>query len=300
MPPAPTPGHTDPLNVTLAALSDAAKRAGGAWAKVVTRAPGLALKAVKRPDKAIGGAVVLGASAARTTAVHRAPLSPVMTGRGTAYTISTLDLPFPELRAAGKDRGGSVNDAFLAGVAGAARIYHERHGQPVATLRFNMPISLRRPGEAANNAVTIARFELPVDIKNPDERVEAMRAVSVRARKEPALYFADVLAEASRLLPVQVVAEVAKSSDITTSNVPGPPVPLWVAGAATERVYPLVPTIGAAVNITLLSYAKQVAAMCVATDDAAVPDSDVFLECLVEGFAEIGVHAAENATDPLA
>ena len=73
-----------------------------------------------------------------------------------------------------------------------------------------------------------------------------------RWRKEPALAMADQLAELSRLIPPELISAVAQASDLTASNVPGVPVPVWLAGARVSRMYPLVATIGAAVNVTML------------------------------------------------
>jgi hypothetical protein len=66
-----------------------------------------------------------------------------------------------------------------------------------------------------------------------------------------------------------------------------------------ERLYPLVPTVGAAVNITLLSYSATWASIGVSMDDAAVPDPDVLVQCLAEGFAEVCVPVADGAYDPV-
>jgi len=90
------------------------------------------------------------------------------------------------------------------------------------------------------------------------------------------------------------------SSDVTASNVPGIPVPVYLGGARLSRVYALVPTLGAAANITMLSYATQWCSLGIDTNDAAVPDPDVFLRCIAEGFAEVGAAPGVNATDPVA
>jgi hypothetical protein len=50
--------------------------------------------------------------------------------------------------------------------------------------------------------------------------------------------------------------------------------------------YPFAPTLGSAANITLMSYC----ATChigINTDADAVPDPDLFLDCLREGFEEV-------------
>jgi diacylglycerol O-acyltransferase / wax synthase len=50
--------------------------------------------------------------------------------------------------------------------------------------------------------------------------------------------------------------------------------------------YAFGPTIGSSVNVTLLSY-RDTCCIGVTIDTAAVPDPDVLLTCLDEGFAEV-------------
>ena len=45
-----------------------------------------------------------------------------------------LEVPLAQLKRAGKAVGASVNDAYLASVAGALRRYHEALGMPVEPL----------------------------------------------------------------------------------------------------------------------------------------------------------------------
>jgi hypothetical protein len=56
---------------------------------------------------------------------------------------------------------------------------------------------------------------------------------------------------------------------------------------------------GAAANITMLSYAAQTCALGVSMDDLAIRDPDAFMECLAEGFAEIGAVPEPHPFDPL-
>ena len=119
-------------------------------------------------------------------------------------------------------------------------------------------------------------------------------------RAEPALKLADNLAEFSRFLPPELLSAAAQTSDLTASNVPGVPVPVWLAGAQVERMYPLVATIGAAINITMLTY-NGVASVGVSTDDAAVDDRDELVRSLRHGFREVigspSGHRRQSADD---
>jgi WS/DGAT/MGAT family acyltransferase len=301
LPPAPPSGRTDALTATIAAVGSAAKRAGGLGVQAVRDLPQSAAAVVRHPRRTTSEAFRMAASAVRLMRPHRGPLSPLMTERGTTYTSMTLDVSFEAVRAASRSHGGTLNDAFLAAVTGGLRRYHEHHGAAVGSLRVNVPVSLRAEGQGATvNAVSIARVELDAGEADVAARfADANRAVS-EAREEPMLPLADLAADASRLLPVSLIAEVAKSSDVTASNVPGLPSPVWVGGASLLRLYPIVPTMGAAANITMLSYARAHCSIGISTDDAAVPDPDVFVQCLAEGFTEIGAPPVASPFDPLA
>ena len=73
--------------------------------------------------------------------------------------------------------------------------------------------------------------------------------------------------------------------------------PVWIAGAKVLAMYPLTATVGAATNITLLSY-NGIAGIGISMDDAAIPDQDLFVECLGAGFAEV-IGAPVEPSDPI-
>jgi hypothetical protein len=77
-----------------------------------------------------------------------------------------------------------------------------------------------------------------------------------------------------------------KGVDFVTSNVPGPPVPVYLAGARIDAQYAFGPMTGAATNITVLSHCETLH-VGVNTDPAAIPDPDAFVACLRDSFEEI-------------
>jgi hypothetical protein len=81
-----------------------------------------------------------------------------------------------------------------------------------------------------------------------------------------------------------MLAAAARTSDLTASNVPGPPIPLYLAGVRMIAAYPLVATIGAAVNVTMVTYDGTIF-IGVSADDRAVPDLPVLIDDLRQGFA---------------
>ena len=77
-----------------------------------------------------------------------------------------------------------------------------------------------------------------------------------------------------------------KGIDFVTSNVPGPPVPVYLVGARLERQIAFGPMTGAATNITLLSYIDELN-IGINTDPKAVSEPDLFVQCLRDSFDEI-------------
>jgi diacylglycerol O-acyltransferase len=299
MPPAPTAAPLDGAGFLGTAVVDASSFLMRSVRDVTDSALPIAGRALRDPVGAVEDVMGVLRSITRFLAMPTSPMSPVMRGRSINYHFITLDVPMSELKAASKPHGVSLNDAFMAGVTGGLRIYHERRGEPVSMLRCNMPISLRNPDRPAQNAVTIARFEVPVDILDPVERMQAIRDIVATWRQEPALHLVDPLAEVGyRLMPSEVFTSTAQTSDFTASNVPGVPIPVWIAGAKVRAMYPLTATVGAATNITLLSYAGN-AGIGISMDDAAIPDRDLFVECIGAGFAEVVGHPV-HASDPVA
>jgi diacylglycerol O-acyltransferase len=298
----PEPEEVSTTQVSVADISDNVRRGVAAAERVATIMTDLARGTVSDPVGTWSQALGTLGSVGRFAMVPDGPLSPVMNKRCTTYSFRAFDLPFSNLRDAAKMRGRSVNDAFMASVGLGLDLYHARHVSVADELRFNVPISLRgdpgdRSGNAAN-AVTIARFELPIAGLTVDERMESAHDLVEQWRSEPALRMADPLAEVSWLVPVPVLAQAARASDVTTSNVPGPPIPLYLAGVRAVGMYPLVATIGAAVNVSMVTYDGS-AFIGVSADDRAVTDIDDLLADLRTGFAEV-TEAKVGGTDPLA
>ena len=214
-------------------------------------------------------------------------LSPTLGERTLARRLDVLEMPFEQLHAAGHRAGGSVNDAFLAAVTGGLRRYHELHGAAVDELHVTLPISLREADDdIGSNRIGLVRFPLPVGVADPAERIRAIRPIVRRWRDEPALGHIQGIAAAMNLMPRSYLQGIFKRVEFVASDVPGMPEPVYAAGARVLGYYPFGPTIGAALNATLMSYAGT---CCVGftIDTTAVPDSDELVRCLHEGFDEV-------------
>jgi diacylglycerol O-acyltransferase len=131
---------------------------------------------------------------------------------------------------------------------------------------------------------------LPLSDSPAAERVSEVKALLRAVRAEPALpHVNDISGVISRLGPgasVTVLGAMLKGVDITTSNVPGPPFPVFMAGAKVEEFYAFGPLAGAAINITLFSY-DGVVHLGVNSDRSAVTDSEQFTRCLRDAIDDV-------------
>ena len=220
------------------------------------------------------------------------PLSPILRGRSLSARFDPLQVPLAALRAAGKKADGTLNDAFVAAVCGGLRLYHEAHDAPVEELRMTMPVNIRDGEDAdkAGNQFAPARFPVPIALPDPVQRMRTIGALVRRERAEPVLGFLEGVAGVLNRLPtslsVALFGGMLKGIDFVTSNVPGPRREVFSAGAKMDEVYGFGPLSGAAINVTLFSYAGT-CFVAINSDPAAVPDPDCLRECLAAGFAEV-------------
>ena len=287
MPPVPPHEPGDLLTLVTGTVGSMA----GRTAHVARLGAGAAIPAwiryARDPVGYVRDAVGMARSVYRTAAPNRSTLSPVMRDRATTRHLAMLEVSLDALKKSAKTVGGTVNDAYLAAIAGGLRTYHERHGASVDSLRALMPINLRA-GKDANwgNRITLQRLIVPVGETDPAARMRALHRVAGAAREEPSLSVTETIAGALNMLPVGYVGGILKHVDFVASNVPGAPMPVYLAGSKVTGMFAFGPTIGASVNTTLMSY-DGTCDIGINIDTAAVPDPDVLLGCLRESLAEI-------------
>ncbi|GAB88794.1 wax ester/triacylglycerol synthase domain-containing protein [Gordonia rhizosphera] len=247
----------------------------------------LGARFVVRPIRAVRDVARTAVSVFRIVEPITKTASPVMTERSTRRHFATLDVPVDSLAAAGNLGGGTLNDAFLAGIVLGMREYHRRHDAQIDHLRVTMPMNLRSDDESyGGNRITLVRFVIPCDLADPKELVGRIHEIVAKWRLEPAVPMADPIAGGLNVLPSAAVGAMLEHVDFLASDVPGSPVPLYMAGAKITKQYGFGPTIGAAFNVTLMSYVGD-CCMGIDVDDAAVPDLDTLVESLAVGFGEV-------------
>ncbi len=276
----PLSDYLDALRYDLGLVRQAVGGAAGAAPKVL-------FNAIRHPLQSVTDAGELAASVYRTMRPVTETGSPLMKERTLVRQLSVHEVPLTTLKEAAHRSGGALNDAFVAGIAGGLRRYHERHGVAVGDLHLTMPISVRTEDDhEGGNHITLARFDVPVGLADPAERISETRERTTKVRNEKSTPYIQIIAGAMNLMPRWYIGSVLRKVDFLASDVPGVPVPVYLAGAKVRVQYAFGPTIGSAVNVTLLTYCDT-CALGVDVDTGAIPDYDVFHDCLVEGFDEV-------------
>ncbi|MDX1890756.1 wax ester/triacylglycerol synthase domain-containing protein [Mycolicibacterium sp. 050158] len=258
-----------------------------AVAGAITDGPKMLARSLLHPVSAIEAATATTASVYRTVRPINRPGSPLMRKRSLVRRLGVHAVPLPALREAAHRCDAALNDAFLAGLAGGLRRYHELHGVSVGDLHLTMPISLRAEDDAmGGNRITLMRFDVPVGVADPAQRIRAIREQTGRVRHERSLPYTEWIAAVLNLVPRWYIGSILRHVDFLASDVPGVPVPVFLGGARVLMQYAFGPTIGAAVNVTLLTYVDT-CALGIDVDTGAIPDYDVFYDSLVAGFDEV-------------
>jgi WS/DGAT/MGAT family acyltransferase len=237
--------------------------------------------------------------------VSLAPRTPFNAAITPRRVFATASLPFAECRAMAKAVGGSFNDIVLWICSTALRSYLTGHGGvPRKTLVAAMPVSLREENnKELNNQASMSLVELGTQYAHPVKRMSAIMASTAKV-KDALVSLKSVLpTDYPGLLAPWIVGGVAKAAfktysatglaeklpmmaNLAISNVPGPQVPLYMAGARMLTFHPLsIVTHGLALNITIQTYAGSVDFGLIA-DARAVPDVQRLADAIGAAFDE--------------
>jgi WS/DGAT/MGAT family acyltransferase len=279
------------LSLVVETMAEQALEAAHLMNRTATVMPGVLDNVLRHPMRVAKAVTGTAQSVVKLVRPAKEPLSPVMRDRGMSRRLAAIDLSLDDLKAAGHAAGGTMNDAFLAAVAGGMRRYHEAHGASAPMLRVTMPINLRTSGDAiGNNRFTPVRFALPIDVADPMKRMRRLGELARSWRKEPGLKFTDVVAGALNAMPpavtTAVLGSMLKAIDFVATNVPGLDRPAHLAGATVEQQFAFAPPSGAAFSAALLSYIDR-CTLGLVIDAAAVSDPEVLVACMAEGFEEV-------------
>lgn len=207
----------------------------------------------------------------------------------------TLDLN--AVKAVKNRLGGTVNDVVLATISAALRAYLEAHGVDPdgMELKALVPVNLRTTQEhlKLGNRVSSVVAPLPVGIFDPLERLRQVRAAMRQLKRAGESEQMSRVLDLMALLPPAVQRPLGwlqvQSAPVNTicTNVPGPPVSLYVQGKRLETLVPIVPLAqGVGLAFAILSYADTIT-IGLTLDPALVHDGDAICDLLQAGFDEL-------------
>ena len=222
--------------------------------------------------------------------------------------LAWTEFSFAEARAVRNVLGGTVNDVVLTVLSEAVARYTKFHGQTIKgkIVRFMVPVSLRQKEQrgALGNIISILPVEIPLDIADLPSRfkfVHERTNVMKTARLAEGLL---TVGSIYMLMPAPMQSLVGALANLPfppfnmiATNVPGPQVPIYLAGRKMTAQYPYVP-IGyqVALGCAILSY-NQTLYFGLSSDAQAMGDVEKFREILDEVFADIRAVVEEEAAD---
>lgn len=220
--------------------------------------------------------------------------------------LAWSEFSFAEARAVRNTLGGTVNDVVLTVLSETAARYTRAHGETVKdkNIRFMVPVSLRQKEQrgALGNLISILPVEIPLDLPDLPTR---FRHVHQRTNLMKSARLAEGLLTIGAfytMLPAPMQSLVAAIADLpfppfnmVATNVPGPQVPIYLAGRKMLAQYPYVP-VGYQVSLgcAIFSY-NQTLYFGLSSDAQAMQDVERFREILDGVFGELKAVGAGDA-----
>lgn len=187
--------------------------------------------------------------------------------------LGTATLDIHRVKAVRRAFGVTMNDLVLALCAGSLRSYLLEHDDlPDHALVVQCPVSLRAADDrdSVGSKVGSMFVELATNIEDPVERLRVIAASATRGKQMQRLLAEGshmgvtetappgLIGLAARLYTSMHLDRAPTAVNLVVSNVPGPPVQFFVAGAPVERMVPMGPLLlGMGLNITAFSHNQQ-------------------------------------------
>jgi diacylglycerol O-acyltransferase len=185
-------------------------------------------------------------------------------GRDRRVAFAATTLASLKEVATSSDTGATVNDVVLAVSTGALRRLFEHRGAEIPRdFSALVPMSIRKPGEELELGNRITTLMVPLPLSEPDaaERLRRIHETTDRLKRSEAARAASLVIEASGWVPptmTRVLGSVSSVSgaalgpmsglvpqripwNLVISNVPGPPMQVYLLGRRLKSIHPFVP-----------------------------------------------------------
>jgi diacylglycerol O-acyltransferase len=304
----PVPGNIRMLATSALSLAGQPLRAARLSYGILRSLPSLA-KSPARPtlpliDRLLGR----DARVMLPSAPLRAPATPFNKSITAHRRWAFRDIDLADVKSLKNAAGLTVNDVVMALCTGALRRWLEdHHALPEEPLVAAVPVSIRAEGEKLGNRVSTMLAPLPTNVADPSERMQLSHQAMLGAKEQHGALPADLLGDVTQFAAPALAGQAARLAarmrlverinpfNLIISNVPGPNVPLYYAGAKLLAYYPLSAVAdGQGLNITVMSYGGKMFFGLISDRDL-VPDLDVLAGYLVDEL-KILLTAVERST----
>lgn len=229
------------------------------------------------------------------------PINPENIGPHRRFDWVRLDLG--RVKEVKNQLGGTVNDVVLTSIVGAMRRYLAGRG-PTATspldLRVMIPVNIRSREQKGTLGNRVAQMvaTLPLGEDHPRRIHQRVVAATESVKHSHQAEATELIEEFSDWTATAVLTQLVRFAakrrpyNLVVTNVPGPPVPLYLLGARLLHSYPMVPLFSnQALGIALFSYIDGIY-FGVNADWDALPDVHDFVEAIDRSFEDLRASAA--------
>ncbi len=196
-------------------------------------------------------------------------------------------------------KGVTINDIFMATTGGAVRRYLQAHDElPDKSLNAMMPMAAAQKGNTANS-VSMTIIGICTDIEDPIDRLLEINKSTIRSKELQEDIGRDLMGRLFDVMPAVAAKKltellVQRNCSLAISNVRGPAVPLYLAGARVQVFMPVsLPYDQVGLNVTGFSYMETLW-VCVTACRSLMPDPGFFSECMSASFDELVEAASER------
>lgn len=192
------------------------------------------------------------------------------------------DVPIDLAQTTKQRRSVTLNDVVLAACSGALRDFLIEHGEGAdgRVLKAMVPVSLRNAdehGSTLGNLVSMIVVDLPVHEPDPVERLETINRITTELKGSGLVDGAQTIIELADAItpfaiPLTRFFTHRIPMNLVITNIPGPPMPLYLLGAQVLRTYPYVEVVDReGLTIAVVSYEGR---LCfgLTSDRDVVPD----------------------------
>ena len=204
-------------------------------------------------------------------------------------------LALDDIKMIGKVNGGTVNDVLMTLVAGALSRYLSYLGEPVDELEIRgfIPINIRPLNLASElgNKFSIVFLSLPLGIQDSLQRLNQVKRNMDALKASPEAIAAYGILTILGVVPYKIqnigIQIFDTKGSAVMTNVPGPRMQLYMAGAPVNTVMAWVPQSGRiGLGVSILSYNGKVW-LGLATDEGLVPDPERILGFFCDEFSDL-------------